>query len=832
MNYREFEDTIYEQLKQWRTAYGWHFSMRKNASTGSERDRFIGTYKNSYAGTTFWKIKAGYPGSSSDTINLMCTLEGGEYDYKFELRHTRSPEDHQNQLVLRFLERLSESEGPPFDRIQRTPSDRKHLVDVIRSPQRKYSEWETFFEDLRQDLAGFIPLVDAVLEDFCTEYPEFEAARLTAEDSKLFENKYEERLAKHGRTRLPGDNGSKSFVPLGRKTWERLLRDQEVFEPDDVVLLKVIYQSPDRENNAKAIDALIKGLPFNEGENVRVNGAVSRLGKRIGKALREEHDLVFPENNEGRDVYWPLFFTGRTRDGLFFWKLRPELVAAMESVLDFSRQIRRLANASPLNQIFYGPPGTGKTYATITHAVAIVENVAVATVEEEERSEVLRRYRRYQQERRIAFTTFHQSLSYEDFVEGLKPRINKDSEEEAGEVEYEIKQGIFRDATTTAIYSAVEVSEADEERTALNFAEKYDAFVKMVQMNLAAEEPVELKTWTGKKVYIRELSEKKSMWIYHGTDGETKHTVSRQRLIKLNNKIKEKGEINNINKFIPEAIGGANYSAYYAAWKAVQDFVPSIETAQKDEYSSVDEKADIISGLDLSELNFDVAPAHVLIIDEINRGNVSAILGELITLLEPDKRLGAREELRVTLPYSREEFGVPPNLYVIGTMNTADRSVEALDAALRRRFTFREVAPDPQVITREHATSGQVQVSDLDVDLGELLQLINRRIKVLKDADHQIGHSYFLRVRDWRGLATAFNDRIIPLLREYFFANYGQLQLVVGKGFCAVEATETTDFAIADDEVEDYGRDYRSYHFPAPNTEGELADALRQLGLS
>jgi 5-methylcytosine-specific restriction protein B len=423
-------------------------------------------------------------------------------------------------------------------------------------------------------------------------------------------------------------------------------------------------------------------------------------------------------------------------------------------------------------------------------------------------------------------------LSYEDFVEGLKPKVLKESEDDSGDVGYEIKRGIFKEATTVAIYSAVESSGTEKEKTALNFAEKYDAFVQMVRISLAEEKPVELKTWTGKKVYVRELSDRKSMWIFHGKEGETKHTVSRQRLIKLNNKIKEKGEISNINKFIPEAIGGANYSAYYAAWKAVDEFTPSTEAVQEED-QSVEEKADIIGELNLSTLDFTSASNHVLIIDEINRGNVSAILGELITLLEPDKRLGAREALTLTLPYSREEFGVPPNLHIIGTMNTADRSVEALDAALRRRFTFREVGPDPGVITnRKEGDQGILSIDGMNVNLAELLTLLNRRIKALKDADHQIGHSYFLRVNDWQGLASAFNDRIIPLLREYFFANYGQLQLVVGKGFCAVETAETTTFAEADEEVEDYAGDYKSYRFPAPATEVDMAAALRQLGLS
>jgi len=390
---------------------------------------------------------------------------------------------------------------------------------------------------------------------------------------------------------------------------------------------------------------------------------MGKLGERIFRSLEREVHVC----NRDDDIpcYYNLLFSDEPNARGLQWTMRPNLVKAF-SLLNteplpevIAKKEPQLETTEPLNQILYGPPGTGKTYATVTKAIAILENRELDDVKAEDRMEVLRRFRAYQKSGRVAFTTFHQSLSYEDFVEGLKPKITREVEESTGDVEYEIKRGIFKDAATAAIYSAVEVSEAAEERATLNFAEKYDAFVRMVRVSLAEEEPVELSTWKEKKVYVRELSDKKSLWIYHGEAGETKHTVSRQRLIKLNNKIKERGEISNINKFIPEAIGVANYSAYYAAWKAINDFTP-VETSYKEEDYSVDEKADIISELDLSTLDFNRAQNHVLIIDEINRGNVSAILGELITLLEPDKRLGGDEALTVTLPYSRDEFGVPP----------------------------------------------------------------------------------------------------------------------------------------------------------------------------
>jgi AAA domain (dynein-related subfamily) len=163
-----------------------------------------------------------------------------------------------------------------------------------------------------------------------------------------------------------------------------------------------------------------------------------------------------------------------------------------------------------------------------------------------------------------------------------------------------------------------------------------------------------------------------------------------------------------------------------------------------------------------------------ILIDEINRGNVASIFGELITLIEEDKRLKGPNELTTKLPYSREEFGVPNNLYIIGTMNTADRSVEALDTALRRRFTFIEMRPDLEKVT---------QPDGLKVDLRKIFEIINARIERLHDADHCIGHAYFMGVKDLAGLRSIFANKIIPLLREYFYGNPAKVGMVLGERF-------------------------------------------------
>ena len=191
---------------------------------------------------------------------------------------------------------------------------------------------------------------------------------------------------------------------------------------------------------------------------------------------------------------------------------------------------------------------------------------------------------------------------------------------------------------------------------------------------------------------------------------------------------------------------------------------------------------------------------YILIIDEINRGNISKILGELITLLEPSKRKGEKEALEVTLPYSQELFSVPKNLYIIGTMNTADRSIALLDTALRRRFEFIEMLPDSNELQKiwlvEEYENKQTSIDDYDTDKAEILKKIldsiNSRIKFLLDMERTIEHSFFFEKaklfsndeNEWyeltlTNLKAVFKNKILPLLQEYFYDDYAKINAVL-----------------------------------------------------
>jgi 5-methylcytosine-specific restriction endonuclease McrBC GTP-binding regulatory subunit McrB len=183
--------------------------------------------------------------------------------------------------------------------------------------------------------------------------------------------------------------------------------------------------------------------------------------------------------------------------------------------------------------------------------------------------------------------------------------------------------------------------------------------------------------------------------------------------------------------------------------------------------------------------------SYAIFIDEINRANVSAVFGELITLIEQDKRKGMPNGMSAILPYSKKPFSVPNNVDIYGTMNTADRSIEALDTALRRRFSFVEMMPKPELLSKKEYYG---------INLQALLERINMRIEALIDRDHTIGHAYLIDVESDDDLKKAFKDKIIPLLQEYFYGDYGKIGLVLGEGFVMKDQVESSIFSDFDYE--------------------------------
>lgn len=433
------------------------------------------------------------------------------------------------------------------------------------------------------------------------------------------------------------------------------------------------------------------------------------------------------------------------------------------------------------NMILYGPPGTGKTYNTVIYAVAICDGLTLEEVSSKSYEEVLERYRILKdKEKRIAFTTFHQSYGYEEFIEGIKPTLDLDSSDiddtYTHNIEYSIKDGVFKDFCNRVSKKKVETSEFEVSEDAsiwkvtIKNEVKNDCFDNdRIRIGWGMNEK-------GAKGFVYGMSKGD---IVITTDGNRRRingiaiiTGDDAYELKCNDN-KTTRDVKWIAKHIDCDITDINAQRILhrmTAAKVPNMNLSDIVSLAKKENKELD---DIVIS--------DNTNSYVFIIDEINRGNISKIFGELITLIETTKRKGSSEAMEAILPYSNISFGVPNNVYIIGTMNTADRSIALMDTALRRRFKFKEMMPDIEVLRKLNAD--KVVEDDIELDVAEMLKVINKRIEYLFDREHTIGHAFFTGLRDKPKismLASIFRKSVIPLLQEYFYDDYSKIRMVLG----------------------------------------------------
>lgn len=607
----------------------------------------------------------------------------------------------------------------------------------------------------------------------------FDAWKTSTEDSAAFygeDNSYWPTLAEYD-------------PRLSKEDWKKYLLEVEIpNHPSPMKMLKGIMELGG-EASCKQLANKYGGHP-----SVYV-GCTTSLGRRIKKYFN------LPPCMDGeQERFFPFPFYGKPIDDedghSYIYKIRPKLLEALKE-LDLSQfnpyyeegedeMLEATKTDVAMNTILYGPPGTGKTYNTVVYAVAIIENKPVAAIKAESYSAVLERYISYKADGLIEFTTFHQSYGYEEFIEGIKP-VMDNTDEDHSDIQYSIEDGLFKAFCNKSAMPAAKKSNLD---LGLN---KTPTIWK-VSLWSTGDNPTRTECLNNGHIRIG--------WDDYGPD------------ITDDTDFTENGGKNVLNSFIYKMkVGDIVFSCYSSTtidaigvvtgdyewcgnqfddglnrmrkvnWiiKGINEDIVEINGGSTMTLSTIYKlKVSLADALALIQkhlpttVQMDEKKNHVFIIDEINRGNISKIFGELITLIESSKRIGQPEGMRAKLPYSQQLFGVPDNVYIIGTMNTADRSIATIDTALRRRFRFKEMMPDADVLKG-------INVEDISVS--EMLARMNKRISVLYDREHTIGHAYFIPLRDnptIEQLAEIFENAIVPLLQEYFYEDYEKIRLVLG----------------------------------------------------
>lgn len=480
------------------------------------------------------------------------------------------------------------------------------------------------------------------------------------------------------------------------------------------------------------------------------------------------------------------------------------------------------------NTILYGPPGTGKTYNTVMYAVAIIENKKLEDIKRENYTKVIDRYNKYKEDGVIEFTTFHQSYGYEEFIEGIKPVIHSDEEDET-DIQYEVVPGLFKKFCDIAGKPILRKEKCD-----IGINESPTIW----KISLEGSGENSTRTECMRNNHIRIGYDEYGREITNLSKGDAGRNILNYFIndMSIGDIVMSCYDCNTVDA-IGVVTGEYEWHDEYAEYKRLRK-VNWIVKGIKENIIKIN-NGSRLSNPTVYKLRMDLSDVmeiiekysnntieveekkknHIFIIDEINRGNISKIFGELITLIEPTKRIGQAEGQKVKLPYSQKLFGVPNNVYLIGTMNTADRSIATIDTALRRRFNFKEMLPDSEVLDGIYVE---------DVSVKDIFIKMNKRITVLFDREHTLGHAYFLPLKDAptiETLANVFENSIIPLLQEYFYEDYEKIRLVLGdnqkdsedKQFITIEENDYNDLFGDTDYEFDEMRTYKINSFALTN---------------
>jgi hypothetical protein len=714
LKYKEYEEEVYNWLMAKHDANPeFTFSLRQNGSKGAELDYFIGTSKSNYFGTTFWTLPVSFPGSSGDCIDLIVRISNNGFSYYFELNHTKAPDDEQNTLVLKFIQSLEKDIKTSLGIKFVTGVEHKMFSIKTKPIQDYYVNLNEMLLDVDKQLDVFLDLVDKKLLSFKSDNPTFVMHRITKEEFDSMLERKDKRFLKyediHNDMNFEESDSNLDFNEVISKMNAADLENYFTYLRKLLSFLAI-------KNSDKRIVFSVRDnqLNFIMGQrycwNLYASDAKGTYGVISNQRINESSSQF-----KGREPipFYTQFDSFNIAEMNFdnvASQLSTELVRSNKSSfrkwnnIEFENKVFNIVSSSakdsnnykaPINQILYGPPGTGKTFHTVLEAAKIVTGNEKISYDD-----ALKAFND-NLHNQIEFITFHQNYSYEDFIQGLRPDT-----ENGTNLTFEKKDGVFKRIADRALKN---LNASKNPETA---KKEFDSvFQELIQpLNDGDKEEIEIKMKKS-SFFITEVGEKSI--AFRKNIGNSEHTLSINSLRKMYDK--------GINDLI---LGGLQ--PYY------NPILELLLEKGKSQVTSVPKNN------------------YVIIIDEINRANISRVFGELITLIEEDKRSGGKIPLRVTLP-SGDSFTVPSNLYIIGTMNTADKSISLLDIALRRRFEFVPMYPKTSV---EGVNSPSV------------LETINEEIVKRKGHDFTIGHAYFMG--EEYTLEKTINNKVIPLLLEYF----------------------------------------------------------------
>ena len=566
-------------------------------------------------------------------------------------------------------------------------------------------------------------------------------------------------------------------VNLNKDDWKEFIYDVESQGHNGCMRVLKCFIDVGGEASPKVLSEKYKGNPTIYTSSVK---------NTCQRALKYFDMQPCPDGPHRR--IFPIGFWGKNgtdaESGNYVYKMRPELMEALQEMdlssidLEYGKSYK--VAEFDKNIILYGPPGTGKTYITAKYAVAICKGCSIDELTDYD--DVMTEFNRLKEERRVAFTTFHQSYGYEEFIEGIKPSTSD------GKITYNVESGIFKEFCLKAGRKRVSSSE--------DLPDMNNARVWCLMLDGTGD--TELKRKCFEENTIRTGWSEQPAVVTNDTPGVTDQTrkmiINFQEELSIGDIVVIEHDTKSIDGIAVvtgdyEYDGSANWARKRTVKWLLKNKVIDITALNggKGLGHSTFHPLDRINPEQMlkfvdEDFTFEnETKPYVFIIDEINRGNISKIFGELITLIEGTKRAGADEAASAILPYSKVPFSIPNNVYIVGTMNTADRSIALMDTALRRRFKFVEMMPDSEVLTNLGIST--IESNGVTLDVVKMLDCINERITFLYDREHTIGHAFFTGLKDnpsIEALGDIFKKSVVPLLQEYFYEDYEKIQLVLG----------------------------------------------------